>query len=198
MNDSHKNQAILAAIERVEHPAISTTLVDLGIIRNVEVAPDGRVTLTLVLSFQNIPDNIRDYMVNSLAAAAQSAGGELTEVKLTVMNEADLQNFLVKEQQHWLNSDRFPYATRLVRPATARRITDSQCNVAKRSRRLWQTPDRQCDGRGVAAARRQRSLHVFTVSRSQLYCCGAEKYRPTGFGRVPGEGSFHRTGCHAG
>jgi metal-sulfur cluster biosynthetic enzyme len=101
MNDSHKNQAILAAIERVEHPAISTTLVDLGIIRNVEVAPDGRVTLTLVLSFQNIPDNIRDYMVNSLAAAAQSAGGELTEVKLTVMNEADLQNFLVKEQQHW-------------------------------------------------------------------------------------------------
>jgi metal-sulfur cluster biosynthetic enzyme len=101
MNDSHKNQAILAAIERVEHPAISTTLVDLGIIRNVEVAPDGRVTLTLVLPFQNIPDNIRDYMVNSLAAAAQSAGGELTEVKLTVMNEADLQNFLIKEQQHW-------------------------------------------------------------------------------------------------
>lgn len=34
MNDSHKNQAIPAAIGRVEHPAISTTLLDLGIIRD--------------------------------------------------------------------------------------------------------------------------------------------------------------------
>ncbi len=101
MSDSHRNQNTLAAIERVEHPAIATTLLDLGIIKDIEVAPDGKVTLTLVLPFQNIPDNIRDYMVNSLAAAAQSAGGELTEVKQMVMNERELQNFLAKEQQHW-------------------------------------------------------------------------------------------------
>jgi metal-sulfur cluster biosynthetic enzyme len=101
MNDSHKNQTILAAIERVEHPAIATTLKDLGITRDTQVSLDGKVTLTLALPFPNVPDNIRNYMVNSLAAAAQSAGGELTEVKLTVMNEADLQNFLIKEQQHW-------------------------------------------------------------------------------------------------
>lgn len=101
MVDSHRNQNILAAIEKVEHPAIATTLLELGIIRDIEVAPDGKVTLTLVLPFQNIPDNIRDYMVNGLAAAAQSAGGELTEVKLMVMNEGELQNFLTKEQQHW-------------------------------------------------------------------------------------------------
>jgi metal-sulfur cluster biosynthetic enzyme len=101
MRDSHKNQTVLAAIERVEHPAIATTLLDLGIIRDTQVSPDGKVTLTLAVPFPNIPDNIRDYMVNSRAAAAQSAGGELIGVKLMVMNEADLQNFLTKEQQHW-------------------------------------------------------------------------------------------------
>ena len=101
MNDSHKNQAILAAIERVEHPAISTTLLDLGIVRDTQVSPDGNVTLTLALPFPNIPDHIRDYIVNSLAAAAESVGGELIGVKLIVMNEGELQNFLTKEQQHW-------------------------------------------------------------------------------------------------
>ena len=101
MSDSHKNQPILAAIERVEHPAIATTLIDLGIARNIEISPEGKVTLSLVLPFPNVPDNIRDHMVNSLAAAAQSAGGELTEVKLAIMNEGELQNFLTKEQQHW-------------------------------------------------------------------------------------------------
>ena len=101
MNDSHKNQTVLAAIERVEHPAIATTLLDLGIIRDTQVSPDGNVTLTLALPFPNIPDHIRDYIVNSLAAAAESVGGELIGVKLIVMNEGELQNFLTKEQQHW-------------------------------------------------------------------------------------------------
>jgi metal-sulfur cluster biosynthetic enzyme len=101
MSDSHRHQTILAAIERVEHPAIATTLWDLGIVRDTRVSPDGRVTLSLVLPFPNVPDHIRDYMVNSLAAAAQSARGELIGVRLMVMNEADLQHFLTKEQQHW-------------------------------------------------------------------------------------------------
>jgi metal-sulfur cluster biosynthetic enzyme len=101
MNYSHTNQTILAAIEQVEHPAIAATLLDLGIISDTQISPDGKVTLILALPFANIPDNIRNYMVSSLAAAAQAAGGELIEVKLTVMNEADVQNFLIKEQQHW-------------------------------------------------------------------------------------------------
>jgi len=101
MNDSNKNQTILAAIENVEHPAIATTLLDLGIIRDIKIASDGEVTLTLVLPFSRIPDTIRDFMVNSLAAAARSAGGELTEMNLAVMNDKERQNFLTKEQQHW-------------------------------------------------------------------------------------------------
>ena len=79
----------------------ATTLLDLGILKNPEITRDGKVAITLVLPFLNIPDNIRYYFVNSLAAAAQTAGGELTEVNLAIMNEEERQNFLIKEQQYW-------------------------------------------------------------------------------------------------
>lgn len=79
----------------------ATTLLDLGILKNPEITRDGKVAITLVLPFLNIPDNIRYYFVNSLAAAAQTAGGELTEVNLVIMNEEERQNFLIKEQQNW-------------------------------------------------------------------------------------------------
>ena len=101
MAATHSNQNIIESLEKVEHPAIATTLLDLGILKNLEVTHDRKVALTLVLPFQNIPENIRDYMVNNLAAAAQSAGGELTKVNLAFMNEEERQNFLTKEQQYW-------------------------------------------------------------------------------------------------
>jgi metal-sulfur cluster biosynthetic enzyme len=101
MSDSNDQQKILAALEQVEHPAIATTLLDLGILRDPQVSAAGEVSLTLVLPFPNIPEAIRNYMVGSLAAAAQSAGGELAEVRLAVMNQEELQAFLAKEQQHW-------------------------------------------------------------------------------------------------
>ena len=80
---------------------VAATLLDLGILRNPEVTRDGKVAITLVLPFLNIPDNIRYYFVNSLAAAAQTAGGELTEVNLAIMNQEERQIFLIKEQQYW-------------------------------------------------------------------------------------------------
>ncbi len=92
---------IMEALKSVEHPAISTTLLDLGMLRKPEVAPDGKVILTLALPFPNVPDNVRDYLIDSLAAAVNSAGGELAEVKLAIMSEEQRQIFLLKEQQHW-------------------------------------------------------------------------------------------------
>ena len=101
MSDINTNQKVIEAIERVEHPSIATTLLDLGMLRDIEVSSDERVALTMVLPFPNIPDNVRDYMVNSLATAIQSSGGELVTVNLAVMNEEERQNFLRIEQQNW-------------------------------------------------------------------------------------------------
>ncbi len=101
MSNTNNSQNIIDTLEKVEHPAIATTLLDLGMLRDIAVTSDLKATLTMVLPFPSIPDNVRDYMVNNLTAAAKSAGGELTKVEMAVMNEAERQNFLTKEQQNW-------------------------------------------------------------------------------------------------
>ena len=101
MTNYNTRQNILDALESVEHPSIAATLLNLGILRDHAVADDQKATLTLALPFPNIPDSIRDYMVNSLAAAAQSGGGQLVEVNLALMNDEERQNFLTIEQQNW-------------------------------------------------------------------------------------------------
>jgi len=101
MTNTNNSQNIIDALEKVEHPSIAATLLDLGMLRDVEVTSDGKATLTIILPFPGIPENVRDYMINSLKAAAKSAGGELNKVEIAVMNEAERQNFLTKEQQNW-------------------------------------------------------------------------------------------------
>jgi metal-sulfur cluster biosynthetic enzyme len=101
MSNTNNSQKIIESLQKVEHPAIATTLLKLGMLRDIVVTSDKKVSLTMVLPFANIPDNIRDYMINSLAIAAQSAGGELVKVNLAVMSEAERQNFLSIEQQNW-------------------------------------------------------------------------------------------------
>lgn len=101
MSDNNTKQNIINALESVEHPAIAATLLDLGILHDHVVAEDQKATLTLALPFPNIPNNIRDHMVNSLAAAAQSAGGRLVEVSVAIMNDDERQSFMTIEQQNW-------------------------------------------------------------------------------------------------
>lgn len=101
MHENPINQNVMEALEKVEHPVIAMTLLDLGILRNPEVTPDGKVTLTLELPFPNVPDNVRNHFVNSMAAVAQSAGGKLTKVNPAIMYEEERKNFLTKEQQNW-------------------------------------------------------------------------------------------------
>jgi hypothetical protein len=94
--------AIMEAINHVEHPAIAASLVDLGMVRDVEYKPeDQSVTLTLVLPVYNILEHVRDYMVNSLYLAIQDAGGELKGVSLAQMTDEERQRFLQMEQENW-------------------------------------------------------------------------------------------------
>ncbi len=89
------------AISKVEHPAIATTLLNLGMLKDITVTPDGKAALTLVLPLPNIPDNIRDFLIKSLESATQSGGGELSAVTLGLMDEEERQKFLSKEQLYW-------------------------------------------------------------------------------------------------
>lgn len=94
-------QTVLDALQQVEHPSIAATLAHLGIAQDIDVNDEGKATLTLVLPFPNVPENIRDFMAGSLAQAAQTAGGEVTSMTLRYMNDEERQTFLEIEQANW-------------------------------------------------------------------------------------------------
>jgi metal-sulfur cluster biosynthetic enzyme len=97
-----KKDAIIESINMVEHPEIAMSLVDLGMVRDIEYdTQDDGVTLTLVLPFLGIPQAVRDYMINSLAQSIKDAGGELKNVNLTQMTDEERQSFLQKENEKW-------------------------------------------------------------------------------------------------
>lgn len=89
------------AINNVEHPSIAATLNKLGMLKDIEISEDGDVSLMLTLPFPQIPESIQNYLINSLAEAAKSAGGDLQQVKIAVMNAEEKQSFLIVETQNW-------------------------------------------------------------------------------------------------
>ena len=104
MTDKNISKRIIESLEKVEHPSISATLLELGMLRNMELTPEGKVSLIMVLPFPNIPENVKNFMINDLANAAQNAGGKLEKVDLAVMNDEERQKFLSIEQQNWRGS----------------------------------------------------------------------------------------------
>jgi metal-sulfur cluster biosynthetic enzyme len=92
-------EAIIQAVQRVEHPEINCSLVDLGMVQDIQVSGD-QVSLKLVLPFLGIPIAVRDYMVHSLQQAVAGFDAEL-EIQVTEMTPAERQRFLTLEQQNW-------------------------------------------------------------------------------------------------
>jgi metal-sulfur cluster biosynthetic enzyme len=92
-------QDVQEAIGKVTHPAISRTLVDLGMIRDVGLH-DSEARLTLVLPILGIPVPVSEYLVNSLREAVAKLGVQL-EVELAQMNDEERQAFLAMEQESW-------------------------------------------------------------------------------------------------
>ena len=104
MIDKNTLKKIIESLEKVEHPSISATLLDLGMLRDMKLTSEGKVSFTMVLPFPNIPENVRNYLISSMAAAAQAAGGEMGKVDLAVMDDEERQKFLLIEQQNWRGS----------------------------------------------------------------------------------------------
>lgn len=94
-------ETIVAALSSVEHPEIATTLVDLGMVRDIKYdKTTNTVSLILVLPFFGIPKNVRDYMVYSLYQSIKPYDVEF-KVGLAEMTEEERQAFFVKEQALW-------------------------------------------------------------------------------------------------
>jgi len=88
---------IRKALEQIEHPAINSTLIDLGIIKEISTKED-KVTIIIAFPFPNIP--IGDYFVNSVREAIEKLGVK-PEIKITIMDQEAQKNFLAMEQENW-------------------------------------------------------------------------------------------------
>lgn len=91
--------AVEAAVEAVTHPEIDATLVDLGMINDIEF--DGAAaTVTLALPMRNIPDQVKNILVGRLRDAVEETGASAT-VEITVMSDAQRERFFDLETKHW-------------------------------------------------------------------------------------------------
>ena len=92
-------QDVQDAVGKVMHPAINSSLVALGIVRDIDF--DGsEASLTLALPALNIPASITNYMIDSLAEALREIGVGIN-VNTREMDDEERNKFLSMEQENW-------------------------------------------------------------------------------------------------
>ena len=99
MNKDINSEDVRQAIENVKHPAIDCSLVELGMVKDINVK-DNDVTFRLLLPFAEIPENIKSDMISSLRESL--TGLEVSaNIETAIMDEAERQYFLSMEEKHW-------------------------------------------------------------------------------------------------
>jgi len=88
---------IIQTIESVEHPAIATSLVNLGILQDIDFEGN-KVTATFVWPFANIP--IKPQLINSVKEPLKNMGLEF-EYEERIMDESEREHFLELEKKYW-------------------------------------------------------------------------------------------------
>jgi len=91
------SDTIKKLLEKVKHPSIDDTLLNLGIIKNVEVEGN-KVIITLAFPFENIL--IKELLVNLVKEPLDRLKMDI-EIKTTTMDKKELQKFLNLEQKNW-------------------------------------------------------------------------------------------------
>lgn len=99
MGNNFSEEYIRNEIGKVMHPTINCSLVELGLVKNIEVKP-GRVTIIMALPFAEVPDSIRNYLEDSLREAIEEVEAAV-EIQTEVMNKEELKKFLALEKEHW-------------------------------------------------------------------------------------------------
>ncbi len=97
MNIDSLPENLISVFSEVKHPAIASSLIDLGIIRDVTV--DARtVRVTFAFPFPDIP--IEDVLVSSIADPIRKLGYEI-EHAIKVMTDQERDEFLRLETEGW-------------------------------------------------------------------------------------------------
>ncbi len=91
------NKKIIDSISNVKHPAINHSLLNLGIVKDIELSENTVVT-TFAFPFPNIP--IADQLVNSIASPIKKLGFDFQHITL-LMTESEKAKFLKMETEAW-------------------------------------------------------------------------------------------------
>ena len=88
---------VLKIISNVKHPAIDYSLLDLGMVKNIEIT-DNSINLTFAFPFPNIP--IAEALINSIEMPLKNIGYNL-EYDIVLMTEKEKLKFLQMETEAW-------------------------------------------------------------------------------------------------
>jgi ATP-binding protein involved in chromosome partitioning len=102
MTGSASESEIRQALAEVRHPEIASTLVDLGMLKDI-IVEGKKVTLTLALPLMGIPTEVRDYLINSVGQALANLDASLeVDISLAEMNPEERARFLAMAQEGWI------------------------------------------------------------------------------------------------
>jgi len=88
---------VIKILGQVEHPAISCSLIKLGIVTDIKLAGN-KATVVFAFPFPNIP--IADILIQSVAQPIQQLGLGF-EYTVRVMNDQERKMFLQLEAEAW-------------------------------------------------------------------------------------------------
>jgi ATP-binding protein involved in chromosome partitioning len=94
---------VTEAISSVKHPAIDHSLVDLGIVQDIERYTEDVVILTFVFPFPNIP--IADKLIAAVESVVKKQGLEMQYI-VRIMKEDEKKRFLQMEKEAWNGSSK--------------------------------------------------------------------------------------------
>jgi|GEM_PF-585377 len=87
------------ALKKIEHPEISSTLFDLGMIKDIDIKED-KVTLILKVPMLDIP--IKDYLINDIKSAVKKENKKVeVEINIEEMNEDERAKFMKEAKEAW-------------------------------------------------------------------------------------------------
>ena len=87
---------IKSKLNEIEHPAIDNTLTELGIIKEIEI--EDEVKITVAFPFAEIP--IKKQLLNSIKEVLEDFGVDY-DIEQTVMDEEEREEFMEKEKANW-------------------------------------------------------------------------------------------------
>jgi len=88
---------IVKTIESIQHPAIATSLTNLGILQDIDFEGD-TIKATFVWPFANIP--IKEQLINSVKTPLENMGLKF-EYNERIMTEDERNRFLELEKKYW-------------------------------------------------------------------------------------------------